>query len=743
MKKTLIGVAMLLSSINTMGQIIYTGTVYSNGVGVPNLLVTMKSADKTLGVLTDADGSFMFRLAPGDTATTMRFMIDVPQYVPLDTICSLGSAIELKVLPRVKELSEATVAANRVVEQRKGDVRIYKVNMEGLTKHADARQAMRQVPGLIHKDGTFQIVGKDGVVTYYIDGVQATDLQVKALEARDIERIEVQDYNYKEDLPNGSINIVLKKKPHKMLYAKATTSANLLFPQIYMGPEFSYYGNNIVLSYSGSYHYNEQEHRSETTRRYSDGTTEFYNVYSDRNVWQHGSDFNLRWFIGRRSDLAMGYTIFGLVSNGDQVVNQTLRSYTSPSTEDMLNQNAYLVFHHDIDNRSRFFVKVWGNRYNYGTSEAFSNNNTYSRTESLAFQVSIENDTMRIGRTLHSLAYGYKGLLRQNVIHGTLDKPSTTSHQLFFVDNFSLTRRLTGVLSLRGDLACISTNGYSKDYFDLLPQIELNYGAGKWGHWSLGYGIAVYRPAADYLNPALVRYNDYDQQKGNPDLHPERVHKLEIGASKQFGKLFTRMSASHSFGTEQISNIYETIGSYNLRTYANIGTVNATRFMLTLMRSFAKNRLNAQVSFLVLHDEFKFPENATILSVGNKGWSTMSYLSLSYLTTKNWSYDFSLNYTDRKFSENSIEKKFAPSVSFTIEKEVGEHWAFGLTFGDIGNWNSKSVTHYRLKDLAQRTDVWRDACYIQMEISFRFGKRFSTGDKSAKEGFSDLKSTQL
>ncbi|MBQ7984084.1 MAG: TonB-dependent receptor [Bacteroidales bacterium] len=69
---------------------------------------------------------------------------------------------------------------------------------------------------------------------------------------------------------------------------------------------------------------------------------------------------------------------------------------------------------------------------------------------------------------------------------------------------------------------------HGDNYFDLFPNINLNYKVGSMDNLSLTYSYRISRPDYNSLNPFVVKQSDYNYTAGNPLLEPEYTHKVDI-----------------------------------------------------------------------------------------------------------------------------------------------------------------------------------------------------------------------
>jgi len=67
-----------------------------------------------------------------------------------------------------------------------------------------------------------------------------------------------------------------------------------------------------------------------------------------------------------------------------------------------------------------------------------------------------------------------------------------------------------------------------KNYFDLLPQVQLTYKKDDKNEFTIAYNRSVVRPMYSDVNPFLYYVDLYDYRSGNPNILPEYITKVEV-----------------------------------------------------------------------------------------------------------------------------------------------------------------------------------------------------------------------
>jgi outer membrane receptor protein involved in Fe transport len=124
-------------------------------------------------------------------------------------------------------------------------------------------------------------------------------------------------------------------------------------------------------------------------------------------------------------------------------------------------------------------------------------------------------------------------------------------------------------LGLRGEYTMLqghnqtSNYGFSRDYFQLFPNLSLEYNYSETHNWQFTYNRRIDRPGFSNLNPFKWYSNQYTSGQGNPLLKPEISNTLELTHSYN-SVIYNSFSYSHVtnyilFYTSQNNETKETI----------------------------------------------------------------------------------------------------------------------------------------------------------------------------------------
>lgn len=83
---------------------------------------------------------------------------------------------------------------------------------------------------------------------------------------------------------------------------------------------------------------------------------------------------------------------------------------------------------------------------------------------------------------------------------------------------------------IRGEYTAISGTGVDRSYFEIFPNLSVNYALNDLRTWMLvaQWGRNIERPTFAALNPARIQISDYNWQSGNPALRPTYIQRFSL-----------------------------------------------------------------------------------------------------------------------------------------------------------------------------------------------------------------------
>jgi hypothetical protein len=147
-----------------------TGTVTSNGIGVPNATVTVSGNRQVIRTTTDEHGQFSFAALSFGTYQIRASSKDLNGALNVD-LGSGGANITIA-LSALKEIGNVAVARSIPVRGSGADVQLNSTDLTRSTTSDSFPEALIQLPGTARgANGVVHMNGDHGVIDYVVDGV--------------------------------------------------------------------------------------------------------------------------------------------------------------------------------------------------------------------------------------------------------------------------------------------------------------------------------------------------------------------------------------------------------------------------------------------------------------------------------------------------------------------------------------------------------------------------------------------
>ena len=186
---TLISSILILISFESSGQTI-TGKVldeYDAPLAYANVI--MQNADSTFlaGTITDTSGVFVLDADPEAVRVQVSFISYHTKYIEIE-----GSDLGIiRMVPDAEMLGKAVVRAILPKTEIVGDAFVTKIENSVLAEAGSANDVLKKLPGVIQKDGSFEVFGK-GVPVIYINGRLLRDnSELEHLNSNEIKSVDV------------------------------------------------------------------------------------------------------------------------------------------------------------------------------------------------------------------------------------------------------------------------------------------------------------------------------------------------------------------------------------------------------------------------------------------------------------------------------------------------------------------------------------------------------------------------
>lgn len=186
---TLFSLLLISISFKSAGQTI-TGKVideYDAPLAYANVILERADSAFISGTITDTCGVFVLNADPDAVRVQVSFVSYHTQYIEIE-----GNDIgTVRMVPDAEMLARSIVRATLPKTEIVGDAFVTKIENSVLADAGSANDVLRKLPGVIQKDGNFEVFGK-GVPVIYINGrMVRDDSELEHLNSNEIKSVDV------------------------------------------------------------------------------------------------------------------------------------------------------------------------------------------------------------------------------------------------------------------------------------------------------------------------------------------------------------------------------------------------------------------------------------------------------------------------------------------------------------------------------------------------------------------------
>lgn len=714
---TLLPSAILAQEANTW----IIRVVDASNNALSDITVKTNICQKEFTGVTDEQGFLKYEKTSLEGCDEVSISIQNPLYEPLDTIVSLTDAgyTLLTLLPIT--LEEVGVVGYRQIAHHSAEKTVLKVDTKGLLKSAKANLALMRMPNIIYSDESYYIVGQTQAAQILINGIEASSEDIKRIDAKDVDYVELLPIGLNDEQPGGRINIVLKKNLPSMYRGETQLSTNLLSPMGRISPTFIYRAKAFDLMSWGSYVNNKQKSRFYTDRNGQ-------NILSSRrepHLQQYSFTSRANLIISPQWRTGFSYSYFGFKSptdmywtlNGVPQIDKKITEKYSTSTAD-------LILRYSKNRNTRSFLKARYRDYNSQNNSSPPIVNFKGRMKEWTGEYSQELDSLLLLGKSNNLATGYRSIYRRSTLTSSQTKYNNQVQQLYVKNSVNITEGLSLLLLLRGEWESYKfDHRASTQNFSFLPTTSVNY-SGTIGTISSTFSRKIDRPSVDYLSPDTVYIDDLEQTRGNPFLKPQYENRYSIQYSKQIQNSYLSLVSSFASTKNLISNIF--LDNYNVSTYENIGKKRNFSFLVSYYKPFLNNMLvfNATAGTGYTRYKIEALSHGSPLVSPRNGWYFTNSLYLSYLMPKGWFVSASMNYTNRQLELNTVLRE-RPFISLSATKSLlQDKLELSINYMDLFRLYAKQRIEYNFRNMAQSSTRYLSTSMLTISVTYRFGKQF-------------------
>ena len=590
-----------------------------------------------LSTMTDEKGAFRFDGLAAGTYTLLGTYIGYKNSKVESVVVNANAAenkpLTIALVPDQTLLKEVRVIGNRPFIELRADKVVLNVAESPIAQGGNAAEVLSRAPGVIEQGGRYQVRGKTALVL--IDGkvtnLGGNDLAelLASLPSNTLDKVEVvANPSARYDANGGAIINILTKK-NSIFGTNGSVSAGVgagRFARYNGGFTLNYRRDKLNVFGGLDYQRTKQYRRFDSNRVLSQETRIDEANYSVTERNSQTARINVDYDLTKRS--SVGLQIRGITSaretNGNtnssvanlagppnatnvlqtngtgRVLNPTISLYyrtqlDSAGGELKLNAD-YLSFHKRFDEQYR------NTGYDLLNEEATANAlRTYSPANNSV--ASFTADYTRSFGKATALEAGLKSLrtVTDNDMHWeNLDGGGNwgndarrTNHFVYreyinagYVSVRQPVSKKVGVqLGLRAEhthsegesLTLEQVN--KRDYFNLFPNVSLDYNMSEKQQWNLSYQRKIDRFRFDIVNPFLTYSSPFLYYQGNPNILPSFSHNFSISHSYN-----SAVATSVSYGrhTNALASVFRRDPATNILIQSDANLSRATTMDVNL-----------------------------------------------------------------------------------------------------------------------------------------------------------------
>ena len=529
--------------------------------------VMLQKADSTYisGVMTDTLGLFVLETAPEAAMVQISFI----GYEPYMTVAADTDLGTIRMIPDSEMLSKAVVKGYLPKTVIKGDAFVTPVENSVLAEAGSANDVLEKLPGVISKDGGYEVIGK-GTPIIYINGRLIRDnSELEQLSSREIKSVDVvQNPGARYD---ATVKAVIRIQTVKRVgdgfgFDVRSSWFQSKYTNLNETVNMNYRHNSLDIF--GSLVYSDSEYFQDTDLYQTLGSRQLLETmqkgYSDGRVKALTSTLGLNWQISDSHSAGIRYRpSFSLGSSStqdfltsatldgilDDETNTVAEGYSDPSPAHELNMYyngtaGKLVIDFNADfHDSRSNSKTTYNELSQHQDDRILNtvsnthNRLYASKLTLTYPVlggvltagSEYSHTMRFDEYLNGEGHVPSAF--------TTIRESETSAYAEYIYPFSFGSLTAGVryehIGFRYYENEVLKEDQSRTYDKFYPNASFAAVAGPF-QFLLNYSSKTTRPHYSYLSNSLVYIDRYSMQQGNPLLRPEINHDISLAAVWKF-----------------------------------------------------------------------------------------------------------------------------------------------------------------------------------------------------------------
>lgn len=564
------------------------------------------------GTTTDANGQYQITSLPAGKYYVEVSCVGYEKLkfeIEINDSASPSIVKNITLNPSMNKLNEVTVTDYLIREKDEVNKTVFTITEKMSEVSSNGIDVLKHIPGVtVDFQKNVSLEGSSNIL-FIVDGVERDKDFVNQLLPQDISKVEIMTnpgVAYSTDV-DAVISIVLRKRP---VGGRGHISGQLPNPQA------------TVAEYSGSLEYGTEKYRlfiNDHTHfeRFSaiiDNKTEMMTKGDDilltekgkgTALWGNNSlNYGMDFFISDRTFLNLYGSAYQHLSNHkdyEQNGNLFLDGNISDSYLLQLNRRSLgksffqsAFFKHQFNEKSNLSSQV--NYYNYQADKR--NNYTYdydiidgltddfvefTRKEQISNKRNKIDCKTDFKQTFSKIQFD-AGILTyfqefDNEYETTNAPEEFFQYQEFRQEAYANISGKFNALKYSGGLRGLYSsssihNEKVNSYFELLPQLSLQYVFANKSSLKLNGRRQIARPGMEQLNPFVTQTDSLSIAKGNPDLEPQFINKVELQYAAKYKSFYIAPKLFLNYSDNSIQQVsYLNQEGISVRQPLNVGNV--------------------------------------------------------------------------------------------------------------------------------------------------------------------------
>ena len=715
--------------INSYTQVIEGIIKEENNHPIPNAEIVLNIESKK--ILSDSNGRFKIEIDQNSVNDTINICVKAQGY---ESTCvnNIGKEgyINVNMLRNVGVIDE--IILNKYTK-RAGKT-IYKINQKDYINGVKADKVIQRIPNIYLGDGKLMLFNRKNI-NLFIDGLEVELEELKKINARDIERVEVvnnvsAEYNSIKGL-DAIIYIVTRKKIENNIYGEFELTKGYRLNRNGISPSISYKTEKVNVRAMYSLSNNIQIIKDSVDRKYNNI---FIRQGLERYVEGKQNNFNIRAKVNidDKSFLYIGGNYFGynFIGNTSGIYEKNSKKniFFSNDKEKLVKWNIYSTYEYLINKNKSLYIK--SKNYNYSNYNHYNTLDIEKITESKITEFS--NEITFINKKGLNYTLGYQNIIRNFEANHTLFKVNQYINTLYGNMSHNFSNRFSSFVSLAYELTSNKGRDVKQNYSNLLSSVSLRYERSNKLDFEINYSNKIIRPGIDFLNPSMLIYNPMKIIKGNDKLLPEKIYYIEAIINRKINK--NNNISINLYSENTINAIVQTVDNTYVSSYHNIGKT----FKYGIYTGInSKIKDNISINGGVGVDYNKYISNF-YETPNSEGISFNSNLNITATIGNNYIITINGNYKNKII--RLVDKTYNnPYISVEFEKSFfRDRLNVNLSYSDIFSWSRKSIVILNSNSFYQKNITDNNLSNILLTLVFKIGKTFSNRIKSPTINNNDI-----